>query len=232
MFEVHEERLQSLVKQAETPVLGLLGALVPQEAREAIRNDLAVMPSARAYAQRLDKYPALFGVWLAEHIMLGLGQDGLFSLYPHLQKAIGVTSDLTVGDKELLWRAFRRAMFKLGIQPLSRVSGSHFMADEYVRQAGVPIAFADDLALRMLQVAKRFGLPDEDDQEGLLTWQSTLLNKLGPSFSVTAKKAVERDAIGFYTRAFLRVHLNGGQASNSDPLEQALAKAFAVGGGC
>lgn len=230
MFEVHEERLQALVKRAETPVLGLLGTLLPAEAREAIRKDLAVMPSAKAYSQRLEKYPALFGVWLAEHVMLGLGQDGHFSLYPHLQKAIGVSAELTSGEKELLWRAFRRAMFKLGIQPLSRVSGSHFMADEYVRQAGVPIAFADDLALRMLQAAKRVGLPDEDDQEGLLTWQSTLLNKLVPPFSVTARKAVERDSLGYYTRAFVRVHLNGGQAAGKDPLEQALAKAFAAGG--
>lgn len=230
MFDVHEERLQALVKRAETPVLGLLGTLLPADARDAIRKDLAVMPSARAYSQRLEKYPALFGVWLAEHVMLGLGQDGHFSLYPHLQKAIGVATELTSGEKELLWRAFRRAMLKLGIQPLSRVSGPHFMADEYVRQAGVPIAFADDLALRMLQVAKRVGLPDEDDQEGLLTWQSALLNKLISPFSVTARKAVERDSIGYYTRAFLRVHLNAGQAASKDPLEQALAKAFAVGG--
>lgn len=230
MFEAHEERLQALVKHAETPVLGLLGTLLPADAREAIRKDLAVMPSAKAYSQRLEKYPALFGVWLAEHVMLGLGQDGHFSLYPHLHKAIGVSTELTSGEKELLWRAFRRAMFKLGIQPLSRVSGTHFMADEYVRQAGVPIAFADDLALRMLQVAKRVGLPDEDDQEGLLTWQSTLLNKLVPPFSVTARKAVERDSLGYYTRAFVRVHLNGGQAAGKDPLEQALAKAFATGG--
>lgn len=230
MFEVHEERLLALVKRAETPVLGLLGTLLPAEAREAIRRDLAVMPSAKAYSQRLEKYPALFGVWLAEHVMLGLGQDGHFSLYPHLQKAIGVSTELTSGEKELLWRAFRRAMFNLGIQPLSRVSGSHFMADEYVRQAGVPIAFADDLALRMLQAAKRVGLPDEDDQEGLLTWQSTLLNKLVPPFSVTARKAVERDSLGYYTRAFVRLHLNGGQAAGKDPLEQAFAKAFAAGG--
>lgn len=230
MFEVHEERLQALLKRAETPVLGLLGALLPSDAREAIRNDLAVMPNAKGYAQRLGKYPALFGVWLAEHVMLGLGQDGHFSLYPHLQRAMGVQAELTQGEKELLWRAFRRAMFKLGIPPLSRVSGAHFMADEYVRQAGVPIAFADDLAVRMLQVAKRIGLPDEDDQEGLLTWQSTLLNKLVPPFSVTARKAVERDSIGYYTRAFVRVHLNGGQAATADPLEQALAKAFAAGG--
>lgn len=230
MFEVDEERLQALVKRAETPVLGLLGTLLPADAREAIRKDLAVTPSAKAYSQRLEKYPALFGVWLAEHVMLGLGQDGHFSLYPHLQKAIGVSAELTSGEKELLWRAFRRAIFKLGIQPLSRVSGTHFMADEYVRQAGVPIAFADDLALRMLQAAKRVGLPDEDDQEGVLTWQSTLLNKLAPPFSVTARKAVERDSLGYYTRAFVRVHLNGGQAAGRDPLEQALAKAFAAGG--
>lgn len=200
MFDVHEERLQALVRRAETPVLGLLGTLLPPDARDAIRRDLGVMPSAKGYAQRLEKYPALFGVWLAEHVMQGLGHDGHFSLYPHLQKAIGVSGELTSGEKELLWRAFRRAMFKLGIQPLSRVSGTHFMADEYVRQAGVPIAFADDLALRMLHVAKRVGLPDEDDQEGLLTWQSTLLTKLVPPFSVTARKAVERDSLGYYTR--------------------------------
>jgi len=230
MFDVFEERFQRLVRSAETPVLGLLGTLLPTEAREAIRQDLSVTPSAYAYAQRLEQYPALFGVWLAEHVMLGLGQDGHFSLYPHLQRAIGVRSELTLPEKERLWRAFRRAMFRLGIQPLSRISGAHYMVDEYVRQAGVPIAFADDLAARMLHLARRLGLPDEDDQEGLLTWQSALLNKLVLPFSVTARKAVERDAIGYYTRAFVRVHLNGGQPAGHDPLDVALAKAFSRDG--
>jgi hypothetical protein len=230
MFEVYEERLRGLIKRAEAPVLGLLGRLVPPEARTAIQADIRLLPSARAYAVRLDQYPALFGVWLAEHVMSGLGQDGHFSLYPYLQRAIGVSGDLSLNDKELLWRSFRRAMFKLGIQPLSRTSGTHFMADEYVRQAGVPIAFADDLAGRMLQLARRLGLPDEDDQEGLMTWQSALLNKLGQPFSVTARRAVERDGLGYYTRAFLRVHANGGRATSSDALEEALAKAFATEG--
>lgn len=227
MFDVYEERLQGLIKRAETPILGLLGRLVPSQAREAIHNDLRVLPSARGFTQRLDKYPALFGVWLAEHVMLGLGQDGHFSLYPHVQRAIGGVPELTQADRELLWRAFRRAILKLGIQPLPRRSGTHFMADEYVRQAGVPIAFADDLASRMLQVARRVGLPDEDDQDGLLTWQAILLTKLGAPFSITAKKAVERDTEAYYTRAFVRVRLNGGVATNQDPLEIAFAKAFA-----
>lgn len=230
MFDAHEERLQQLVRRAETPVLGLLGPLLPTEAREAIRQDLLVQPSVRSFIERLDKFPALFGVWLAEHVMLGLGQDGHFSLYPHLQKAIGVDTDIALSEREGLWWAFRRAMFKLGVQPLSRTAGNHFMADEYVRQAGVPIAFADDLAVRMLQLARRVGLPDEDDQEGLLTWQATLLSKLSAPFSVTARKAVERDGLGYYTRAFVRVHLNGGQATDADPLELALAKAFSKEG--
>jgi len=230
MFESHEARLQELVRKAETPVLGLLGALLPTGAREAIRENLSVQAEVADFSRQLEKYPALFGVWLAEHVMLGLGQDGHFSLYPHLQKAIGVSTELTSSEKELLWRSFRRSMLKLGIPPLTRVSGSHYMADEYVRQAGVPIAFADDLALCMIQLAKKIGLPDEDDQEGLLTWQATLLNKLGSPFSVTARKAVERDSQGYYTRAFVRVHLNGGQASGKDPLEQAFAKAFTAEG--
>lgn len=226
MFGVYEEKLREQIKRAAAPVLGLLGPLVPSEAREAIRRDLSVMPSARGYVRRLDEYPALFGVWLAEHVMLGLGQDGHFSLYPHIQKAIGGVAELTLADRELLWRAFRRAILKLGIQPLSRRSGTHYMVDEYVRQAGVPIAFADDLAGRMLQVARRVGLPDEDDQDGLLTWQAALLNKLLPPFSVTARKAVERDTVGYYTRAFIRVRQNNGQASDQDLLERAFATAF------
>lgn len=231
MFEVYEERLQALIKKTETPVLGLLGSLLPEDARDAIRRDIRVTPSVRSFIQRLDQYPALFGVWLAEHVMLGLGQDGHFSLYPHIQAALGGLTHLSNPERETLWWAFRRALFKLGIQPLPKVSGSHFMADEYVRQAGVPISFADDLASKMLTLARRLGLPDEDDQDGLLTWQAALLNKLGPPFSVTARRAVERDALGYYTRAFVRVYLNGGQATSLEPLDVALAKAFARDGG-
>lgn len=226
MFSVQEERFCGLVKQARTPVLGLLGGLVPADTRVAIEADLQVMPSAQAFSQRLDKYPALFGVWLAEHVMLGLGQDGHFNTYIHVRKAIGGVEDLNANERELLWRSFRRAIFKLGIQPLPRVTGTNFMVDEYVRQAGVPIAFADDLALRMLRTAKRIGLPDEDDHEGLLTWQATLLGKLVAPFSTTARKAVERDTQAYYTRTFLRVHSNGGRATSGDVLELALAKAF------
>jgi hypothetical protein len=224
-FDRLEAHVRDLIKKVEVPVLGLLGGLLPEETRAAIRADLREAPSVRAYIQRLERFPAMFGVWLAEHVMYGVGQDGHFSLYPHVQKALGGISTISNDERDSLWRAFRRAMLKLGIQPLTGRS-DNYMADEYVRQAGVPIAFADDLAQRMLQLAKRVGLPDEDDQECLLTWQSALLNKLTLPFSITARRAVERDAQAYYVRAFLRVHANGGHPTSADALEEALAKAF------
>lgn len=131
----------------------------------------------------------------------GLGGTGHYDVYPHVYKAIGSRDPLNADARERLWRAFRRALLKVGIQPLPRTSGTHFMTDEFVRQAGVPLAFADDLALKMLSYAKRLGIPDEDDQEGLLNWQASLLNRLNAPFSGTARKAVERDTQGYYTRA-------------------------------
>ena len=226
-LERFEATVRALVKSVEVPVLGLLGGLLPTDARATIQRDLSEGMTVRAYARRLEQYPALFGVWLAEHVMFGVGQDGHFSLYPHVQRALGGLAHISNDERDLLWRAFRRAMFKLGIQPLTGRSGN-YMADEYVRQAGVPIAYADDLGVRMLHLAKRIGLPDEDDQEGLLTWQSALLSKLSAPFSVTARRAIERDTQAYYVRAFLRVHANGGHPTTTDALEDALAKAFST----
>ncbi|MEX8501557.1 MAG: hypothetical protein AB3X41_00735 [Leptothrix ochracea] len=226
MFDQEEKLVRELIKKANAPVLGLLGGLIPSVARKAIEADLRVSPSAKYFSRRLDQYPALFGIWLAEHVMNGLGLSGHFDVYPHVRKALGGVQELSTPEKELLWRAFRRAMFKLGIQPLPRTYGSHYMIDEYARQAGVPVAFADDLAARMLQLAKRIGLPDEEDQEGILTWQSTLLHRLQPPFSSTARKAVERDGLGYYTRSFLRVFSNRGVPFQGEALDESLAKAF------
>lgn len=226
MFGQYEDAIRELVNKAHAPVLGLLGSLMPNEARAAVKRDVQATPGAHPFVQRLDQYPALFGVWLAEHVMHGMGASGHFDVYPHVKVALGGANELSPAERETLWWAFRRAMFKLGIQPLPRTSGPHFMTDEYLRQAGVPIAFADDLATKMLTHAKKVGVPDEDDQEGLLTWQAALLNRLQPPFSTTARKAVARDSNAYYTRTFLRVFSNQGLPGSGDALETAFAKAF------
>ena len=110
-LERFEATVRGLVKSVEVPVLGLLGGFLPTDARATIQRDLSEGMTVRAYARRLEQYPALFGVWLAEHVMFGVGQDGHFSLYPHVQRALGGLAHISNDDRDLLWRAFRRAMF-------------------------------------------------------------------------------------------------------------------------
>jgi len=54
--------------------------------------------------------------------------------------------------KERLWSAFRRAILKVGMRPLLRTSGTHYMADEYVRQAGVPLVDATGCGVTLWDV--------------------------------------------------------------------------------
>lgn len=223
--------MRALIKSTRTPFLGLLGELIPQDACKAIEADIQGNPGAKAYGRRLEQHPALFAVWLASRVMRGLGATGRFEVYPFVQEAIGVREKPSNAECLVIWRTFRRAILRLGIQPLPRKSGTHFIVDEFVRQAGVPVAFADDLARKMLVHAKRLGVPHEDDQEALLAWQTSLLNRLRPPFSVTTSRAVGRDANAYYTQAFLRVLHSEGRSSSADPVEAAFAKAFVEEGG-
>jgi hypothetical protein len=192
-----------------------------------------VTPGAWSFAQRLEQYPALFAIWLAEHVMNGLGQHGYYEVYPFVQRAVGTSSPLTQNDKERLWASFRRALIKLGLEPVPRdAPHSYRLTGEYVRQAGVPIAFADDLAERMLRYARRVGLPDEDDHGGpLQAWQASLVERLQLPFSQTARDAISRDFQGYYAHAFARLVGNGGAPEAGNALEEAFARAFASGQG-
>lgn len=222
-----EKAVNKAIRESDAPFLGLLGEALTREMRDAIDQAIAANPTPSGYVARLESHPALFAVYLAWHVMHGMGQGGKFSLYPHVRKALGMRDELGHGEREPLWRAFRRSLLNLGLEPSPRTSGPHFMADEYVRQAGVPLPFVDDLAERMLVFAKRVGLPDDDDPEGIATWQAALDTRLGPPFSQTARDALKLDRLGYYTRTFLRVYANGGQnVEAGNALEKAMAQAF------
>lgn len=222
-----ELSLREEIQKSDVPFLGLLGENLTPAARTAL--DLAVLAtsSVDGYIRYLQLHPALFAVNLTHHIMQGMGQGGHFELYPHVQKAIGSSGSLTQREKENLWRAFRRAVITLRFVPSPRISGPHFMADEYLRQVGVPIAFADDLAERMLLFARKVGIPDEFDPEALAGWQNALDSKLDAPFSITARKAVRMDSQAYYTRQFLRIYsLNGILDGTANALEKSMARAF------
>lgn len=222
-----EKAVIKAIRESDAPFLGLLGEAFTGDMREAMDMAIAANPTAAGYVGRLESHPALFAVNLAWYVMHGMGQGGKFSLYPHIHKALGMSRELNHSEREPLWRAFRRTLLLLGLEPSARTSGPHFMAAEYVRQAGVPLPFVDDLAERMLVFAKRVGLPDDDDPDGIATWQSELDARLGPPFSQTARDALALDRLGYYTRVFLRVYANGGHAMDaSNTLERAMAKAF------
>lgn len=222
-----EKGVIKAIRESDAPFLGLLGEAFTGETHDAMGKAIAANPTMPGYVARLESHPALFAVNLAWHVMHGMGQDGIFSLYPYINKAMGMSRDLNQNERELLWKAFRRTLLLLGLEPSARTSGTHFMADEYVRQAGVPLPFVDDLAEKMLAFAKRVGLPDDDDPEGIATWQTTLDARLGPPFSQTARKALALDRLGYYTRVFLRVYANGGQVADAtNTLEKAMAQAF------
>lgn len=227
MLSQIEELIREAIRKSDVPFLGLLGETLNPAARTALELSIVANSTVSGYIRYLELYPALFSVNLTHHIMQGMGQGGHFELYPYVQKAIGSNRELTQTEKENLWRAFRRAILKLGFEPSPRVSGTHYMADEYLRQVGVPLAFADDLAGRMLSFARRVGIPDEYDPDALIGWQTALDAKLEQPFSRTARKAVHLDTQGYYTRQFVKIHSHGGALNgDANALEKAMARAF------
>lgn len=226
MLVDREVELRALVKRSDTPFLGLLGEAITKAAQVEINGAISSDSTIEGYIRLLYRYPALFSIHLTSTLMSGMGQTGNYDLYIHIRKALQLSKEPTADEKEALWSAFRRAVLGLGLEVSPRVSGHHYMADTYLRQAGVPLAFADDLAEKMLSFAKSAGLPDGDDPEGIIQWQAALESKLGSPFSRVAQKAVTFDTQGFYTRCFIKVHESGGASQSANTLEHAMAKAF------
>jgi len=224
MLSQSEQIIRSAVKDSDVPFLGLLADRFTAAVKMDIEISVLANPTVHGYINYLQRYPALFSVNLSAHVMAGMGSAGHFELYPYIQEAIGTEEELTGPDREKLWRAYRQAILTLGLEPSPRVSGPHYMADEYLRQAGVPLAFIDDLAERMLSFAKRVGLPDQDDPEGVISWQSSLESRLEQPFSRTARKAVALDSQGFYTQIFLKVYNQAEGSRNA--LERGMALAL------
>ena len=226
-----EKVVAKAICESDAPFLGLLGEMFTQDIQTAIKKSLAANPSVAGYVRQLDQYPALFAANLTWHVMRGMGADGHFALYPHIRTALGMDREPIQSEREPLWKAFRDAILALGLEPSARIFGRHYMWDEYMRQAGVPLEWVDDLAKRMLTFANKLGLPDDDDPEGIASWQSALDARLDSPFSQTARKSLALDRQGYYTRVFLRVHAAGGQAVDANNvLEKAMAEAFKAGG--
>lgn len=227
-----ESELRSRIGASDVPFLGLMRESLSPETATCVELLTLGKSGVAEYVSHLRRFPALFSVHLTSSVMEGMGQRGVFELYPHISRAIGSDEPLTHSERDELWRAFRHAILELGLDPSPVRSGPHFMANEYLRQAGVPLAYAADLAERMMAHARRIGLPDADDPESIVGWQRSLMERLNPPFSATARRAILLDAKGFYTQAFIRASEQTAQmlaaadrASNS--VQSAMVRALA-----
>ncbi|RJP56254.1 MAG: hypothetical protein C4549_06825 [Deltaproteobacteria bacterium] len=149
--------------------------------------------------------PAISLTYLTIHVCEGFGSHGTFEVYPFIQDALKLPESLTTSQKNKLWKAYRASCLKLGLSISTRLSGAHFMVDEYLRQSGVPIPYVGDLTDKMLRYGKVTGIPDDDDPAAIKRWQEGLSLRLLPPFSKVARQAIVLDDNGYYIRLFLKL---------------------------
>jgi hypothetical protein len=198
-----EHDLKTAIQQGEYPFLGhysdLFYDLVENAISQALRGTNYPL---NLYFKSMQTWPAVFSIYLVHHISEGYGSRGTFEVYPFIQDALH--TQLTLGEKEKLWEAFRSAILKLGLSRSTRRSGSNYMIEEYLRQAGVPLGYLDELAKKMYSYSESVGLPEDDDPDAINLWQAGLRYHIR-YMSKPVQRSIEADSDGFYTRLFLKV---------------------------
>jgi hypothetical protein len=207
--ELDLDRLDRLLKlsiqSGYAPFLGLQKSLFPPETRTAINDMLRACNSPlNTYLSFLSRWPAVFLAYLTIYVAEGFGEHGTFEVYPFVVRALA-DGGLTLSQKDRLWRAYRRHSISLGLSVSPRLSGANFMVEEYLRQAGVPLKYVPELAVKMKHYANAVGLPDEDDPSAIRLWQQGLCERLTTPFPRTVRKAVEADDTGYYVGQFIKL---------------------------
>ncbi len=212
LFLPLEEALKEKIYAGEAPFLGLFADGFPSARRKFIFNAIKRSSSPiDKYIDGLQDFPALLSTYLVIHLVEGFGRSGHFEVYPIIAEPLGVKT-IPESQKKKLWRAFRKACVRLGLSISPRTSGTHYMVEEYMRQAGFPINFVDRLTLKMIRYTNEVGIPYEDDPDSIKLWQQGLLERLNSPFPKVAKEAMERDEKGYYTQLFIQL-LKGNEST-------------------
>ena len=142
---------------------------------------------------------------LTEKISEAYGEGNDYAVHQAIAELLGQRADkpLSNSEKKLVWREFRHACYKLGLNLSSRESGVGYMVEEFLHQAGLPLSFVSKVTQLMLRTGSEVGLPDEDDPTGIARWQECLLDNM-KYLPPTARKSIQADQTGFYVRTFLR----------------------------
>jgi hypothetical protein len=222
LFKVYEKDLIEKIRNSKSPFLGLFEDYFKNATRRTLISFIQQSYDPfREYLVSLTQYPALLSTLLVVQLLEDFGEQGHFAVYPALEKVFGKT--LTQAEKEKLWRGFRRAcLLNLGISVSPRTSGAHYMVEEYLRQAGLPLRFVDRFTEKAILYANETGVPDTDDPESLKLWQVGLIDWLNTPFPDTARLAIERDNGCYYSQQFIRLFTDPSIDSYSLPRLQKL----------
>jgi len=203
-FSDFETDLFRGILQGEAPFLGLFVDYFSDTLRSSLQEVLASKPSPLdAFLIGLERFPASFTTYLVMHLMEGFGEEGYFEVYRHLEKAIG--EKIPHYRRETIWGHFRKACLQMGLSVSPRIFGSHYMVEEYLRQAGFPLVFIPELTRRMVRLARNVSLPDDDEPEAIDSWRQSLMDLLRPPFTKVGREAIGRDDQGYYVRLFIKL---------------------------
>lgn len=209
MFKEDEQRFQQLLKESDAPFLGVLGENLEPSCVHKIVESIRLRPSVDNFTTKLRQFPAFLGSYLSHEISSRFASSGRYEVYPAIRDVLQLERDLTVHEKELLWEDFKFALSRLGLPVSTKTSGSHYMADTYTQQLGVPAKFLEAIAAKMLSFAKKAGLPNLEDDSAVRLWQCGLAGYLEKQpISLVAKRAISLDEDAYYSRVFVSVNRN------------------------
>lgn len=202
-----EPRLRERLNSGEMPFLGLYSELFPQSFRETLRRALhEVNDPFRFFHRRLEKFPAVFTAYLTAYVVDDYGANGDAAVWRFIENALFAGKrSLTQPEQEMLWKRYRYACVRLGLEVIPAGSVVKYRVEEFLHQAGVPNRYLKQLTERMLHHVKVAGIPEADDPKDLALWCESLVERLGPPVPKTVRRAIEVDRSGFYARLFLRV---------------------------
>lgn len=225
-FRHNNEQLEKQIRQGKYPFLGLYASALTANHKQYIQNCLRQMNNPiEAYLNYLNTKPALFSIYLTAAVLHGYGKNGQVAVWQHLEAAISPDYQLSAVRREQLWKAYRKACITLGLPVLSRLSGNNYMINEFLHQAGVPLAYVERLTQKMLRHTQAVGLPEDDDPTAIQLWRSGLISRLNAPIPQAVRNAIAEDDTGFYARLFVQFY-HAPDADAQTPLEQALSQAL------
>lgn len=218
-----EQSLVNNINQGNMPFLGGYLDFLNKNSRQYFKKKLLnTNKPLQTFLFGLKHWPAVFTTYLTIFIVEGYGQDGNAAVWPYIDKALNSLYENSLShseNKKKLWKAYRVACIKIGLPVLSRKSGSQYMVNEFLHQAGVPLMFIPGLAEYMVKYAISYGLPEESDTYALKQWRLGLLKNMR-TLQKPVLRAIETDDTDYFPQLFLQYFIHGDKQT-SNTLEEA-----------